>query len=423
MPISPLTVTVGQLGRKIAFMLRAEKTFEDICVKGEISNYSPNPRSGHIYFTLKDDEASVRAVIFRNRAQNIKLPLEDGMSVTVRGTVKCYEAGGCYEIIVSDVKSDGEGSQAAQFAKLKAKLEAEGLFGRKRPLPEMPEKICVITSESGAVLHDILQNIESRCPTVKIVFIPAAVQGERAFASLVSAFELANGTDADLIIFGRGGGSAEDLSVFNDEAVARAVFASRIPTISAVGHETDFTIADFTADVRASTPTKAAQLAVPDMRELTAKLDDKKKVIRVALDRVFERKVVAVKLVGEHVRGGSPLMRLASDEQRLVSAADKMTRQMIRITEEKARLCADAYSSVMAHMAVLTDSKERSLAHTAAVIEALSPLAVLMRGYSITYSGEKALKSADDVRPGDKLRIRLAEGTVNAVAESTEKER
>lgn len=422
MPISPLTVTVSQLGRKIASMIRSEKTFEDLCVKGEISNFSPNARSGHIYFTLKDDDASIRVIIFRNVAEHINTALDDGMAVVVRGTVKCYEAGGYYQIVAADVRPDGEGALAVQFAKLKAKLETEGLFRQKRPLPEMPRKICVITSESGAVLHDILQNIESRCPGVKIVFIPAAVQGEYAPASLISALGKANETDSDLIIFGRGGGSAEDLSAFNDEGVARAIFASRIPTISAVGHETDFTIADFVADERASTPTKAAQIAVPDMRELVHKLDERKNVIGTSLYRVFERKTAAVVMADTRIKAKSPMQRLAANEQKLAPAAEKLASLMKRIIEERSRQYADIYGDVKLNAGRLIESKETALVHTASVIKLLDPLAVLMRGYSITYKDGKALVNADDVSAGDRIRIKLSEGSINAVAESIEKD-
>ena len=400
MPIKPMTVTVGQLSGKILSMIRGEKTFEDICVKGEISNYSPNARSGHIYFTLKDERAAIRAVMFRGNTSQLKIKPDDGMAVVVRGNVSCYEAGGYYQIIVSDITEDGAGEQAVEFEKLKAKLEAEGLFSRKRPLPKMPRKICVITSESGAALQDILNIIGRRCPQVKILLIPAMMQGQYAPDSIVSAFGKAGETDADLIIFGRGGGSAEDLSAFNAESVARAVFASRIPTISAVGHEIDFTIADFTADMRAPTPSAAAELAVPDMRALVETLEAKKRNIGISLNRIIDNKTVAVRLTGSEIRAKSPVQRLKNDEQKLSAVSDK----------------------IRSRMGALIDARERSFAHTAAVIEALNPLAVLMRGYSITYRDDKALMSAEDLSAGDKIKIKLSDGMVNAVVESIEKD-
>lgn len=391
----PFTVTVTQLNRKISFMLGAEKSFADLCVKGEISNLSVNARSGHIFFTLKDENSQVRAVMFRSFAEQLKFMPEDGMDVTVRGSVKCYEQAGQYQIYVSEIMHGGEGALSASFEKLKAKLEAEGLFAQKRPIPQMPSKICVITSDTGAALQDILNILGRRCPTVKIVIIPAAVQGEYAPDSIVSALKLANKTDADTIIFGRGGGSSEDLSAFNSEAVARAVFESRIPTISAVGHETDFTIADFVADKRAPTPSAAAELAVPDARELVSLLGSMKNSIGRSLYRVLENKTAAVRLLDTNIKLKSPMQRITGEQQRLDAVTAKLSSQM----------------------SILLKEKEHAFAHTTAVIEALNPLAVLMRGYSITYLGDKALMSAEDVKPGDKLTIKLAEGTVNAVAE------
>ncbi len=391
----PFTVTVSQLNRKISFMLGAEKSFADLCVKGEISNFNVNARSGHIFFTLKDENSQVRAVMFRSFAEQLRFMPEDGMSVTVRGSVKCYEQAGQYQIYVSEIMQGGEGALSAAFEKLKSKLEAEGLFAQKRPIPQMPSKVCVITSDTGAALQDILNIIGRRCPTVKVVVIPAAVQGEYAPDSIVSALKIANGTDADVIIFGRGGGSAEDLSAFNSEAVARAVYASRIPTISAVGHETDFTIADFVADKRAPTPSAAAELAVPDARELVSLLAGMKNSIGRSLYRVIENKTAAIRLIDTNIKLKSPKQRILENEQRLDAVTAKLRSQM----------------------SMLLSEKEHAFAHTAAVIEALNPLAVLMRGYSITYLGDKALMNADDVKPGDRLTIKLAEGTVNATVE------
>ncbi len=395
----PFTVTVTQLNRKISFMLSGEKSFSDLCVKGEISNFTVNSRSGHIFFTLKDDNSSVRAVMFRSFAQELRFMPEDGMAVTVRGSVKCYEQAGQYQIYVSEIMSGGEGALSAAFEKLKNKLESEGVFAQKRPIPAFPSRICVITSETGAALQDILNIIGRRCPQVRVTVIPAVVQGEYAPDSIVSAIRLANETDADTIIFGRGGGSSEDLSAFNSEAVARAVFGSRIPTISAVGHETDFTLADFAADKRAPTPSAAAELSVPDKGELFSLLDSRAASVGRQLNRVIENKTAALRTVDTSIRIKSPKQRLMGDEHRLLAVYERIRSQLTAVVE----------------------SKSRSFAHTAAVIEALNPLAVLMRGYSITYLGEKALISTDDVKKGDKLKIRLSDGVIDAVAEDVEK--
>lgn len=399
MPNEPFTVTVSQLNRKISFMLSAERTFADLCVKGEISNLSINARSGHIFFTLKDENSAVRAVMFRSYADNLKFLPENGMSVVVRGSVKCFERDGVYQIYVSDIMNGGEGALSAAFEQLKAKLEAEGLFARKRPLPKMPKKICVITSETGAVLQDIKNVLGRRCPQVKVLLIPAVVQGENAPDSIVSALKKANKTDAELIIFGRGGGSAEDLSCFNSEEVAREIFASRIPTISAVGHETDFTIADFVADMRAPTPSAAAELAVPDMREMLSQLTDMKRMLGRTLNRLIDNKLVAVKLIDGNIKLSSPQRRLVLNEQKIDAVSDRIKSQI----------------------KVLVDSREHSLMRTAAVVEALNPLAVLMRGYSITTLDGKAVVSVDEIKENDRIKIRVSDGVINAVAESKEK--
>ncbi len=227
----PFTVTVSQLNRKIALMLKGEKTFTDLCVRGEISDFTLHYKSGHMYFSLKDEACSVKAVMFRSYAENLGFIPENGMSVVVRGSVQCYEKDGVYQIYTSDIIPDGIGAQAVAFEQLKAKLEKEGLFSQKRPLPRFPEKICVITAETGAALQDIINILSRRYPVCKVVLIPVLVQGEKAPDSISNAFSKAGKTGADLIIFGRGGGSSDDLSAFNSEQVVRAVFESSIPKV------------------------------------------------------------------------------------------------------------------------------------------------------------------------------------------------
>ncbi|MBQ9383970.1 MAG: exodeoxyribonuclease VII large subunit [Ruminiclostridium sp.] len=422
MPINkPFTVTVTQLNRKISFMLSGEKSFADLCVRGEISNLTINARSGHIYFTLKDENSSVRGVMFSDRADKLSFVPEAGMSVVVRGSVKCYERDGVYQIYAAEMTRAGAGALAEEFEKLKARLNAEGLFSQKREIPKIPDKICVITSETGAVLQDIRNVLSRRWPQVKVILIPAAVQGDTAPASLVSAFEKADTTDADVIIFGRGGGSAEDLSCFNSEAVARAIFGSRIPTISAVGHETDFTIADLTADKRAPTPSAAAELAVPDKDEVISALSDKKRAIGQQLYRVIEKKTAAMRIIGSEIRAKSPVQRLKTDEQKLIGVSDAIRSKMSVITFRYGSRVDALESSVRIRMHSLLDTKERSFVNTAAVIEALNPLAVLLRGYSITYRDGKAVVSAEEVKSGDTVKIRLSDGEITAEVKDSAK--
>ena len=398
MPNEPMLVTVSQLNRKIGLMFAAEKTFTDIRIRGEIYDFRKNAKSGHYYFTLKDESASLSAVIYKNNekaAENLK----DGMEIIARGSVSCYEPYGVYQLKVFSVADAKKGLLSQAFDQLRIKLKAEGLFDRKRPLPERPQKICVITSETGAVLQDIRNVLSRRCPQVKVMLIPAVVHGDKAPASIVSAFEIANKTDCDTVIFGRGGGSAEDLSAFNDEAVVRAVFNSKAPTISAVGHEIDFTLADFAADMRAPTPSAAAELAVPDNKVFIDMLDERKKAIHRALYSVIDSKLTAVRLSEAQIKLRSPSARIEADKRGLDALSDRIKKQI--------------------H--TMLDRKTSSFTGTAAVIEALNPLSVLLRGYSITYMDGKALHSSEEVKPGNTLDIKLSEGSIKASVISTEK--
>ena len=270
----PQVYSVTDLTAYIRALLESNENLANIWVSGEISNLS-RPTSGHIYFTLKDAGASLRCVIWREQARHLSAALRDGMAVEAHGAVGVYEQGGQYQLYVDGLRAAGEGLLYQEFLRLKAKLEAEGLFAeeRKRPLPRLPKTIGVVTSATGAALQDILNTLRARCPLVEVVLAPVPVQGEAAPALIAAAIEALNfSVKPDVIIVGRGGGSLEDLWAFNDERVVRAVAASQAPVVSGVGHETDFTLTDFAADLRAPTPTGAAVLAVPDMADLKTEL-------------------------------------------------------------------------------------------------------------------------------------------------------
>ena len=391
----PLTVTVSQLNRKISLMLSSEKTFSDLCIKGEISNFKLHDKSGHIFFSLKDDTSEIKAVMYNFNAVNLRFIPENGMAVVVRGAVKCYEKSGTYQLYASEIIPDGIGEQAIAFEQLKEKLKDEGLFSQKRSLPRFPEKICVITAETGAALQDILNILGRRYPICSVHIIPTLVQGEKSPDSIVNSFEIAQKTGSDLIIFGRGGGSAEDLSAFNAEKVVRAVYNSKIPTISAVGHETDVSLSDFAADLRAPTPSAAAELAVPDINELVSELDGLLSIIK---HRTAERISIcdsAVNLVFSTIKSNTPVHRLEK-RSNIISETDKYIKERFN---------------------ALILRKEQELAQKAAVIEALNPLSVLMRGYSIVYKDGKAVLSNRDLQSGDKIKVRLCNGEINAVVE------
>ncbi len=394
----PFTVTVSQLNRRISLMLKNEKSFSDLCVKGEISNLTIHYKSGHIYFSLKDDMSSVKAVMFRSFAEKLSFLPEEGMSVVVRGSVQSYEKDGIYQIYASEIIPDGIGAQAAALEQLKTKLEKEGLFSQKRKLPLFPEKICVITAETGAALQDIINIIGRRYPVAEIVLLPVLVQGEKAADSIVGAFRKSGKTGADLTIFGRGGGSSEDLSAFNDERVVRAVFESSIPTISAVGHETDITLSDFAADLRAPTPSAAAELAVPDINELLASLNGTAEYLRIRINDIIDHYASCVELLYGKIRIKNPIYAISANEQMLSSKSKEIN--------EKFR--------------TFIHSKEHMLSEKAAVISALNPLSVLMRGYAIAYKNTKAITSAEEVSVGDEIRIKLNNGEIIAEVRQTE---
>ncbi len=395
-PNKPFVVTVSQLNRRISVLLSGEKTFADLCVRGEISNLTIHYKSGHIYFSLKDETASVKAVMFRSNAEKLDFLPEDGMSVVVRGSVQCFERDGVYQIYANEIIPEGAGKQALAFEQLKEKLSAEGLFSQKRAIPQFPKKIAVVTSETGAALQDILNILGRRYPFVKVVLIPVTVQGESAPKSIANGIKTANETDADVIIFGSGGGSAEDLSAFNTELVARAVFASRIPTISAVGHEIDFSIADFTADMRAPTPSAAAELAVPEKETLSAALDTYKARIAKQILTLFDRKLSGAENTYEKIRAKNPAQKLQNNDQ----------------------LIENRRNEIRGKMQSILRSREQLVYAKAAVISALNPLAVLLRGYSIAYKEGSVISSIENVENGDEITVKLSDGEITAVVKA-----
>ena len=368
-PFGILFESVTELTARIKQALKTQ--FDEVALHAEVSNVA-RPKSGHIYFTLKDDGASIRAVIWRSDARRLAFDLTDGLSVRALGSLTVYEPRGEYQITVRRIEPEGIGALDLAFRQRFARLAAEGLFdpGRKRPLPRFPRRIVIVSSPTGAAVRDLLQVIARRWRCAEILVAPTRVQGEGADREVVAALALANRvSDADIIVVARGGGSLEDLWTFNEEIVARAIAASRVPVVSAIGHEIDVTLADLAADRRALTPSEAGEVCVPDSRE-----------VALHLDRLADR------------------LRLAGRAQ-LDNARDHLDR-----LAQRARLAVDQG---------LLDRRHR-LARLAASLEALSPLAVLGRGYSLTFRlDDKALiHSADDVQHGQLILTRLAAGQI-----------
>lgn len=440
----PPTLTVSQLNRQVRNLL--ESHFDFLWVEGEVSNFAA-PSSGHWYFSLKDGKAQVRCAMFRNRNQRVRFTPENGDALRLRCRVSLYEGRGEFQLIVEHLEHAGAGALQAQFEQLKARLLAEGLFNpeHKKPLPGRVRHLGVITSPTGAAIHDILTVLQRRCPAIRISILPVAVQGEGAAAEICRAIENANqwqrqgSIQVDALIVGRGGGSLEDLWAFNEEVVARAIAASELPVVSAVGHEVDFTIADMVADHRAATPSAAAELLSPDqrqwqqrlvdiesrlqqliwrkltdaadelgqlrrrlrhpgaqLREQSQRLDDLEQRLVLAQRNQLRRRRAELELLKSHLRAASPLpglVRLQGQNRQLGQRLENAMRRRLQLAGER-------------------------LAGLAQLLDSLSPLATLQRGYAIvTNARGEVVSDADSVAVGDELEARLAKGRLGVTVE------
>lgn len=394
------TVTVSQVTRRLSMLVKGDKALSDVYVAGEISNFTLHRASGHMYFTLKDEISSIKCVMFAGKAAGLTFMPYSGQSVIVRGGVNVYERDGANQIYVSEIIEKGQGELALAFEKAKRELEAGGYFDKKRPIPKQPKKVCLITAEKGAALQDMLNIIARRRPILEVVLIPATVQGAYAPATLISGIEAAQTTGADLIIVGRGGGSAEDLSCFNDIGYAKALYNSEIPTISAVGHETDFTISDFVADLRAPTPSAAAEIAT------SVTCDDLSEHIELTYDRLSD-------IVHSQIEGYEQLI---DSYQRHIAAYSPIMR-LERSLRELELLDNRVKASVTGHIR----SNEALIESYTDKIEALSPVNVLRRGYSAVTVNGRNIGSINDMSVGDNAEIQMSDGIAKATITEIEK--
>ena len=408
MPAVPKSeaVTVTELNTYIKSKLDADAYLGSISVKGEISNFTNHYKTGHFYFTIKDETSAIKAVMFKGMASKIKFVPENGMKIIAHGRITAYVRDGQYQINCDSMEPDGVGALYFAFEQLKKKLSAEGLFdeSRKKPLPKIPTRIGVITSPTGAAVRDIINILGRRFPYAKMILYPALVQGESAVPSLIEGVRYFNAAkNADVLIIGRGGGSIEDLWAFNSELLAREIAASDIPVISAVGHETDFTICDFVADRRAPTPSAAAELAVPETTELMRKIDNI--IGRMAM------------LLDKRVQSGKQLLRLYA-EQGVFAHPERI------FDERKMQLMLISQRLEHATETLNADYKLK-LAQISAKLEALSPLAILSRGYAVASGADgHVLKTVHDVAAGEMVDVRLPDGRISARVENiyTDKE-
>ncbi|MFL7869446.1 MAG: exodeoxyribonuclease VII large subunit [Anaerolineales bacterium] len=398
-----VTWTVSRLTQHIRTLLESDVTLQDVWVQGEISNLG-RPASGHIYFTLKDAGASLRGVMWKGDARRLTLPLQDGMEIEAHGRIGVYEPQGQYQFYADIIRPVGEGALYQEFLRLKARLETEGLFDaeRKRPIPDLPHKIGIVTSATGAALRDMLNTLRRRLPLAEVILAPSPVQGDEAPPSLVAALDSLAQLEPDVILLARGGGSIEDLWAFNDERVVRAVAACDVPVISGVGHETDFTLCDFAADLRAPTPTAAAELATPiTLIDLSAYLQGMNTRLVASTLNLLTAQRSELTASASRLRFVSPLRRIQTDRQRL----DDFARRGI---------------SALKHRVALDRSRLQGFERR---LEALNPLAVLGRGYAVVsrQADGKLVSQVGQVKSGDRLRVRVSDGEFGATV-SQEKE-
>ncbi len=388
------SLTVTELNNHIKNLVDSDRTLSAVTVTGEISNLTDH-RSGHMYFTLKDNDAQIKAVMFRSSRQRLKFMPEDGMKVTVHGSVSVYTQGGSVQLYANNMTPDGVGALYKAYEQLKEKLSAEGMFSpeHKKDIPRYPEKIGVITSPTGAAVRDIINVTGRRFPLAKIYLYPALVQGEGSEASLIKALDYLDSSGlVDVIIIGRGGGSIEDLWSFNSEALARRIYLAKTPIISAVGHETDFTICDFVADMRAPTPSAAAEISVPDIKDIILSLDEAALRIEKSLKNTVNSKRRELELISR-----SPVLcdTRAMFADRYTDVSDYSRRMQVAISS-------------------FVSEKRSSLAILSGKADALSPLSVLSRGYGIVEMGGRSVTNAKSLSVGDEVKISLSKGSANA---------
>ncbi len=408
-------ITVSQLTRYIKYKIDNDTNLSEVFLKGEISNFKAHSR-GHYYFTLKDESSRINAIMFSSQTKNIKFIPEDGMKVLVTGKISVYEANGGYQIYVSNMLEDGIGNLYIAYEQLKKKLEKEGLFdqSKKKPIPKIPKRVGVITAPTGAAIRDILSTIKRRFPLTEVILFPALVQGAEAAPSIVKQIEKVDEYNLDTLIIGRGGGSIEDMWCFNDENVAYAIYNCKIPVISAVGHEIDFTISDFVADLRAPTPTGAAELAVPNKLDVINYIEQlkirNKKVMRNKLDFLNQK---LLEITNKYILK-NPISIYEVKEQQFDTILEKLKYNMKNLYNYKEKKYLNITSSfIFKEPKKLIDNKKNKYLQIISKLETLSPLLTIKRGYSIVKKDNKVIKSVKDTKKSDKLTLDLSDGNIN----------
>ena len=407
-------ITVSQLTRYIKYKIDNDIHLNEVFLKGEISNFKAHSR-GHFYLTLKDEGSRINAVMFASSTKNIKFIPQDGMKVLVTGKISVFEANGGYQIYVNDMLEDGVGNLYIAFEQLKKKLEEEGLFdqSKKKPIPKIPKRVGVVTAPTGAAIKDIISTIKRRWPLTEILLFPSLVQGEDAAADIVKQIKLSKNYEIDTLIVGRGGGSIEDLWPFNEEIVARAIYECETPIISAVGHEIDFTIADFVADLRAPTPTGAAELAVPAISDVKNYINQ----LQIRLNKSVQTKLTINKQKSKEITSRyiftNPITIYQTKEMLFDNLLDRLkyaTTNLVTIKEKQFDRIKSSY--IFKNPYQLLDKKSNKYLQLISKLETLSPLLTLKRGYTMTKLDNKVLTSSKQAKKGDKLEIEFSDGKV-----------
>lgn len=412
-------ITVSQLNRYLASKVSGDSHLRSFLIRGEISNFTA-ASSGHLYFSLKDAGSVIRAVMFRRMAELLKFHPENGMKVIAAAGLTIYEAGGIYQLNITDLQPDGVGAAALALQQRREKLKAEGIFdaAHKKPLPALPHTVGVITSGTGAALQDILNILRRRCPIVQVKVFPVLVQGEQAPAAITNAIRFAGTQGCDVLILGRGGGASEDLDAFNAESVAYAMYDCPIPLISAVGHETDVTIADAAADRRAPTPSAAAELAVPDLAALHEQITGVASALQQAMQTRLRNEQQQLAACDSRLRRSSPEQRIRLRQTELTGVTGRLERAMTQRLQDESTRFAQASGMLSQAIGNCLRVKNHHLHTTTEKLTALDPLRILERGYAAVYQENGAvLASAKAAAPGTAIRVRLADGELTARVE------
>lgn len=412
-------LTVTALTRYLKYKFDSDSNLQKVFLRGEISNFKSHT-TGHLYFSIKDETSKINAIMFRTNASKLKFLPSEGMKVLVTGSVSVYEATGNYQIYVDDLIEDGIGNLYVAFEKLKKKLEQEGLFDpkHKKPIPKIPEKVGIVTASTGAAVRDIISTIRRRFPLCATYLFPCLVQGENAPQDIVKKIKQANTYDLDVLIVGRGGGAFEDMNCFNDETVARTIFESKIPIISAVGHEIDYTIADFVADLRAPTPTGAAELAVPNLTDLKHMLNQ----YHIRLNESIMKIVKMQKLYLESFKSSfvikSPMLLYENKKQKLDLSYERLIRVMQQYLEKKKFTLEQIQNHyLLSNPKQLYEPYQVLLKNMIEKLELLNPLSVLKRGYSLTYRDDIVIHDVLSLHKGDSIVVKMHNGSVEANVE------